>query len=109
MKRATDVLVAGSDWLSYPRCYWIIGVAIRMIKPRPLFIQDRVGRGGDVYRLVKFRTMYEGAEESREDVLGSLAGDPDSYRTDPRITPLGHCGAGPWMNFHSCGTSSWGP
>ncbi|HRY10477.1 MAG TPA: sugar transferase [Candidatus Nanopelagicales bacterium] len=91
VKRATDVLVAGVGLVVISPLLLIIGVAIRMTSPGPaLFIQDRVGRGGDVYRLVKFRTMYEGAEESREDVLGSLAGDPDSYRTDPRITPLGH-------------------
>jgi lipopolysaccharide/colanic/teichoic acid biosynthesis glycosyltransferase len=68
----------------------IIGIAIRATSPGPaLFVQDRVGRAGSVYRLVKFRTMYVGSDEEREVTLGSLAGDPESYRSDPRITGLG--------------------
>jgi lipopolysaccharide/colanic/teichoic acid biosynthesis glycosyltransferase len=68
----------------------IIGIITRFTSPGPaLFVQERVGRAGHGYRLVKFRTMYEGSHEMREDVLGSIAGDPDAYKSDPRITPFG--------------------
>jgi lipopolysaccharide/colanic/teichoic acid biosynthesis glycosyltransferase len=68
----------------------LIGLAIRLTSSGPaLFVQDRVGQAGEVYRLVKFRTMYDGAERDRLETLGSLAGDPDAYKADPRITPLG--------------------
>jgi exopolysaccharide biosynthesis polyprenyl glycosylphosphotransferase len=90
LKRATDVLVAAVGLVLISPLLLVIAVAIRLTSPGPaLFVQDRVGRAGSMYRLVKFRTMYEGADEDRQDVLGSLAGDPESYRTDPRITPLG--------------------
>ncbi len=90
LKRGTDILVAAVGLVVISPLLLIIGAAIMITSPGPaLFIQDRVGRAGTVYRLVKFRTMYVGSDESRQDTLGSLAGDPESYRTDPRITPLG--------------------
>ena len=91
LKRATDVLVAGLGLLLISPLLLVIGIAIRLTSPGPaLFIQERVGKAGELYRLVKFRTMYEGSEDLRTGTLGSLAGDPEAYRSDPRITPLGH-------------------
>lgn len=90
LKRATDLLVASIGLLVISPLLLVIGIAIRITSPgSALFIQDRVGQAGEVYRLVKFRTMYEGSDLIRLDTLGSLAGDPDSYKQDPRITPLG--------------------
>ncbi len=90
LKRATDVVFAGVGLILVAPLMALIALIIRLTSPGPaLFIQERVGRAGRVYRLVKFRSMYEGSHESREDVLGSIAGDPDAYRTDPRITPFG--------------------
>jgi len=90
LKRGTDVLVSGLGMLLLAPLMLLIGVVIRATSAGPaLFIQERVGRAGEVYRLVKFRSMYEGAHAIREDVLGSIAGDPESYKSDPRITPFG--------------------
>lgn len=90
LKRGTDIVVSSLGLVLLAPLMVAIGIAIRATSPGPaLFIQERVGRAGDIYRLVKFRTMYEGSHEMREDVLGSIAGDPDSYKSDPRITPFG--------------------
>ncbi len=90
IKRATDIVVSALGLVFLSPLLLVIGLAIRITSPGPaLFIQDRVGRGGEIYRLVKFRSMYEGSHEVREEALGSIAGDPQSYRSDPRITPLG--------------------
>ncbi len=90
LKRATDVIISGVGLILVAPLMAVIAMLIRMTSPGPaLFIQERVGRAGKVYRLVKFRSMYEGSHEIREDVLGSIAGDPAAYRTDPRITPIG--------------------
>ena len=57
----------------------------------PVFYrQQRVGRGGELITVTKFRTMYVGADRERSDVIG----DPDEqildrYRDDPRITSFG--------------------
>ncbi len=90
LKRGTDLLVAAAGLVVISPLLLMIWVAIRLTSSGPaLFIQDRVGQAGRVYRLVKFRTMYEGSDRLRVDTLGSLAGDPTSYKNDPRITPLG--------------------
>lgn len=90
LKRATDILISSIGLVVLSPLLLIIGAAIRLTSHGPaLFIHDRVGRAGTLYRLVKFRTMYDGAHRTREETLGSIAGDPDAYRSDPRITPLG--------------------
>lgn len=90
LKRMTDIIVSALGLLLLSPFLLLIGMAIRITSPgKALFVQNRVGRGGTEYRLVKFRSMYVGAHEEREETLGSIAGDPDSYKNDPRITPLG--------------------
>jgi lipopolysaccharide/colanic/teichoic acid biosynthesis glycosyltransferase len=58
-----------------------------------LFVQERVGRHGEVFRLVKFRTMRVGTHlEVREDpavLAGYLANDFKLPPDDPRITRVG--------------------
>jgi exopolysaccharide biosynthesis polyprenyl glycosylphosphotransferase len=57
----------------------------------PVFYrQQRIGRGGETITVTKFRTMYVGSDQQREDVIGV----PDEriyerYKNDPRITPFG--------------------
>ena len=51
---------------------------------------QRIGRGGEVINIVKFRTMYVGSDQKREEVIGV----PDEriserYKNDPRITGFG--------------------
>ena len=90
LKRGTDVLVASIGLLLISPVLLLIGLTIRVTSSGPaFFIQDRVGQAGRVYQLIKFRTMYEGSDQIRLDTLGSLAGDPEAYRTDPRVTPFG--------------------
>jgi exopolysaccharide biosynthesis polyprenyl glycosylphosphotransferase len=55
-----------------------------------LYTQQRVGRGGELITVRKFRTMYVGADRDRDKFIGT----PDEhiferYKTDPRITPFG--------------------
>ena len=43
------------------------------------FTQDRVGQGGRRFRIIKFRTMVDGAEKRRDELLSS------SLYRDPRL------------------------
>ncbi|MEZ5184663.1 MAG: sugar transferase [Candidatus Nanopelagicales bacterium] len=90
LKRGTDIFVASVGLLLISPLLVLIAIAVRLTSHGPaLFVQKRVGKAGATYRLVKFRTMYEGSEHIREEALGSLEADPQAYRNDPRITPLG--------------------
>lgn len=60
----------------------IVPILIKLTSKGPaLFRQDRVGRHGHEYTLLKFRTMISDAEKATGPVLAS--------QNDPRITPLG--------------------
>jgi exopolysaccharide biosynthesis polyprenyl glycosylphosphotransferase len=72
----------------------LIGIAgaVRMSGPGPvLFKQTRIGRHGKPFTLLKFRTMYDGADRDREllDHLNEQHGLLFKIRRDPRITPVG--------------------
>lgn len=65
-KRAVDVLVAGSLLVVTAPVQATIAVMVaRKLGTPVLFRQERPGRGGDVFTLVKFRTMLE-VDEKRD-------------------------------------------
>ncbi len=73
-------------WTGIILFWWlflIIAVLIRLDDPSGpvLFIQDRVGQYGRVYKMYKFRTMKVGAEHTGTGVY--------SDDNDPRVTRLG--------------------
>lgn len=81
LKRAIDILfVLLSLPIVIPLCL-VIALLIRVDSGGPvLFWQDRVGQGGRVFRLVKFRTMRVDAERN-----GAQFARPD----DDRVTRVG--------------------
>ncbi|MBI1901988.1 MAG: sugar transferase [Planctomycetia bacterium] len=56
---------------------------------RPLFVQDRVGHCGRMFRMFKFRTMVEGADKLQHLVPNEQTGPVFKNRVDPRVTRLG--------------------
>ena len=63
--------------------FWLILVAIiKFTSKGPVFyFQDRVGKNGRVFRILKFRSMYQDAE--------SKSGPRWADKDDPRVTPVG--------------------
>lgn len=60
----------------------VVGLAIAVIDGRPVFYrQTRVGKNGRIFRIWKFRTMCQDAENGTGAVWSSEG--------DPRVTPLG--------------------
>jgi exopolysaccharide biosynthesis polyprenyl glycosylphosphotransferase len=69
-----------------------IGLLVRRTSPGPaLFRQVRVGRGGRLFTIRKFRTMVVAAEERLDGLrdLNEHDGVLFKLRDDPRCTPLG--------------------
>jgi exopolysaccharide biosynthesis polyprenyl glycosylphosphotransferase len=92
LKRTLDlVTVVGLGVLSAP--LWLLAaVLIRIGSPGPvLFRQQRVGRDGRGFEMLKFRTMVEDAEDRLAEVahLNEAEGHFFKIADDPRITRVG--------------------
>ncbi len=82
VKRLADVAIAAVGIvLGAPILLLLGGLVVLESGWPPLFIQHRVGRGGHLFRLCKFRTMVVGAEK----IGAGLYFEKD----DPRVTGLG--------------------
>ena len=69
-----------------------IAVAIRLSDSGPaLFTQTRVGKGGEKFKIYKFRTMVVDAEARLAEIRGKNESDGLLFkmRSDPRVTALG--------------------
>lgn len=93
IKRLLDLVLAGLGLLILLPVMVGIGVVIRGTSSGPvLFRQARVGRDGQEFTMLKFRTMVEDAEDRRAEleVLNEHKGGTlFKVRDDPRITPIG--------------------
>ncbi len=59
-----DVIVSAGTLLALAPLIGLIALAIKLDDRGPvLFLQDRVGRGGRLFKCAKFRTMIAGAED----------------------------------------------
>jgi lipopolysaccharide/colanic/teichoic acid biosynthesis glycosyltransferase len=78
--------------LAFLPCFVLLGVMIKLDSPGPvLFRQERCGRNGRTFRMVKFRSMVQTAEDDLADLLdrNEAAGVLFKIRNDPRVTRLG--------------------
>jgi len=69
-----------------------IAIAIRFSDKGPaLFVQTRVGKGGEPFKIYKFRTMVVDAEARLAEIRGKNESDGVLFkiRRDPRITAIG--------------------
>lgn len=81
-KRAMDILFAGLGLLCLGLILPLVALAIYLDSPGPIFYaQERVGKGGRIFRIFKFRSMVHKAERGE-----ALWAQPD----DSRITAVGH-------------------
>lgn len=91
-KRMLDVALIALALPTLLPIFALIALAIRLSSPGPVFfVQRRVGKGGQEFGMVKFRSMVVDAEARRAEVLGKSdrAGLCFKSKDDPRITPVG--------------------
>ena len=91
IKRALDVTASILGLLIVSPLLAVIAVAIKLDSRGPLlFRQRRVGRDGEVFEMLKFRTMIDGAEHHREELRHLNEADGlFKIADDPRITRVG--------------------
>lgn len=92
VKRVIDLAGATVGLILSAPLALIIAAAIKLDSPGPvLFIQERVGANGRVFRMLKFRTMHQDADQRLQDLvdLDSLEEPAFKLRNDPRVTRVG--------------------
>ncbi len=91
-KRSFDLLVAGAVLAVLSPVLAAIALAVRLDSPGPvLFRQERVGKDGEPFKVLKFRTMVTNAEELLASLMAQSegAGPLFKMKRDPRVTRVG--------------------
>lgn len=82
-KRVADVAISLLALVLLAPLLGLIALAVKRDSPGPaIYRGTRLGRHGRLFRILKFRTMYE--------TEASYLGPKVTARDDPRVTPLGH-------------------
>ncbi len=91
-KRILDIVGGLTGTILFLIFYPLVAVAIKTDSPGPvIFRQKRVGKHGRIFELLKFRTMYQDAEDKLKELMGSneMNGAMFKIKNDPRITGVG--------------------
>jgi exopolysaccharide biosynthesis polyprenyl glycosylphosphotransferase len=92
LKRLFDVGASALLLLLFAPLIGLIALAIKLESPGPVFFfQERIGQHGQRFKMVKFRSMYQDADQrwhevARRDAVGRLL---HKSNDDPRVTRVG--------------------
>jgi exopolysaccharide biosynthesis polyprenyl glycosylphosphotransferase len=80
-KRMVDLIGCSLLLVLFAPLFFLIALFIKLDSPGPaLFVQDRVGRNGELFKMYKFRSMHKGTPKYELSPTTSF---------DPRITRIG--------------------
>ena len=92
MKRTVDIVVSLLAIIVLAPVMLVIAIVVKLDTPGPvLFRSRRIGREGEPFGMLKFRTMVADADSQRDD-LRHLSEAPDGLfkiQNDPRLTRFG--------------------
>jgi len=89
-KRVLDIAGSLVGLLLLSIVFVPIAIAIKLDNPGPIFfVQKRCGLKGQVFHLVKFRSMVTNADELKAQIQNEAKGLIFKNRQDPRITRVG--------------------
>ncbi len=96
LKRATEIFFVSLSLAAVLPLFLLLCVAVKISSRGPVFYRaHRLGKGGRPISVLKFRTMYENADERLERILSRRPDMREEWennfkiRKDPRITPFG--------------------
>jgi diguanylate cyclase (GGDEF)-like protein len=82
LRRIIDIVSSLIGLLILSPLFLLVSIAIKRSSPGPIFYWGpRMGKNGKIFKILKFRTMYERKE--------SYQGPKVTPDNDPRVTPLG--------------------
>jgi exopolysaccharide biosynthesis polyprenyl glycosylphosphotransferase len=92
LKRVFDIVFSALVLLATWWLWLIIALLIKIFDPGPVFFrQQRIGRGGKPFDVLKFRTMCVDAEEKIAPLIAANGGKALQFKLDddPRVTGIG--------------------
>lgn len=92
LKRLLDVLGGLMGMVLFAPLMLLIAIAIKLDSPGPVFFtQMRSGENGRPFRIIKFRSMVEGAEAMLDSVMAQSCLPPPVFKipNDGRVTRVG--------------------
>jgi lipopolysaccharide/colanic/teichoic acid biosynthesis glycosyltransferase len=93
LKAIVDYIAATAGLVVFSPMLVAIAATIRLTSKGPaLFTQPRVGRNGEIFRMIKFRTMYVDGDSRLAELIGNRelsSGQLLKVESDPRVTPVG--------------------
>jgi exopolysaccharide biosynthesis polyprenyl glycosylphosphotransferase len=96
-KRVFDLVVASLFVVVGMPVWMLLAALIKLTSPGPvLYGQERVGKDGVTFRMLKFRSMVADAEKRIADLRNDASGPLFKAREDPRVTWVGK-----WMRKFS--------
>jgi exopolysaccharide biosynthesis polyprenyl glycosylphosphotransferase len=91
-KRLLDIVGSGLLLVLFSPVLLATVLLIKVTSPGPVFfVQERLGQNKRLFRIYKFRTMVQGADQMQKELehLNEVDGPAFKIRDDPRITPVG--------------------
>jgi exopolysaccharide biosynthesis polyprenyl glycosylphosphotransferase len=91
-KRVIDITVSGVLLCLLLPVLVLVALVIKLASAGPVFFtQDRLGLNKKIIRMLKFRTMVQGAADQQAELedLNEASGPVFKIRDDPRVTPVG--------------------
>ncbi|MGI9599045.1 MAG: sugar transferase [Acidimicrobiales bacterium] len=91
-KRLFDLTITVSALLVLAPVFVTVAVLVKLSSPGPVFFrQERVGRDGEPFDVLKFRSMVVNAEELLDELArdNEGAGPLFKMKSDPRVTSIG--------------------
>ena len=91
-KRAVDIVGAGTGLIVLTPLLAAAAISIKCSSKGPIFfLQNREGKDGHEFGILKFRTMVTNAEELQKELLDKSEQDGPAFKltNDPRVTKVG--------------------
>lgn len=95
-KRLFDIIMSIIGLVFLLPVFIVIIIAIKLDSKGPaIFVQERIGKNGKLFKFYKFRSMVENADDVLFEMLKGSSKEAEEYRinkkleNDPRITKVG--------------------
>lgn len=92
-RRTQDILFSSLALIALSPLFAVVALLIVIDDPDggPFFVQERCGRDGKIFQMIKFRTMVMNAENQLDGLLALNEKDGPAFKikNDPRLTKIG--------------------